>query len=61
MKTYKKLMKELMKTKLFYLKKTTRKSTIKIVHEKSGEIYSIHPGDKAVHPLRKWAEKYIKK
>jgi hypothetical protein len=60
MKEYKKLIKELRKTKLFSIIKTTRKTTVKLVHNKSGELYSIHPGDNAVNPLRKWAEKFIK-
>ncbi len=58
MKEYKKLMKELAKTKLFSIIKTTRKATIKLVHIVSGEFYSVHPGDKAVEPLKKWTDKF---
>lgn len=60
MKEYNKLMKELMKTKLFQLIKTTRKSTVKLKHLKSGKIYSIHTGNNAVKPLRNWVKKIIK-
>lgn len=53
-------MREIKKTKLFNLIKTTRKSTVKLIHIASGKMYSIHPGDKAVFPLRKWIKKVTK-
>ncbi len=60
MKEYNKLIREIKKTKQFKLVKTTRKLTVKLIHIKSGEMYSIHPGDKAVFPLRNWVKKFIK-
>ena len=59
MKEYNKLMKEIKKTGLFTLEKTTRKPTVKLIHTESGDMYSIHPGDNAVAPLKKWVKKYI--
>lgn len=57
MKEYNKLIKELRKTKLFFIVKTTRKATVKLTHV-SGKFYSVHPGDKAVAPLRRWIKKF---
>ena len=54
MKEYRKLLKQIRKNKAFELIKTTRKSTVKLKHISSGDLYSIHPGDNAVKPLRKW-------
>lgn len=58
MKEYNKLMRELAKDSRFELIKTTTKSTVKLVHIESGSLYSIHPGDKAVFPLRNWIKKF---
>lgn len=44
----------------FELIKNGRKSTIKLVHKASGELYSIHPGDNAIKPLRAWMQKHKK-
>jgi len=58
MKEYNKLIREIKKDSRFEVIKTTRKPTVKLVHIESGELYSIHPGDSAVFPLRKWLEKF---
>lgn len=58
MKEYNKLMRELNKDKRFKLIKTTNKPTVKLVHNITGELYSIHPGDNAVTPLKKWVNKF---
>lgn len=57
MKEYNKLMKEVEKDPDFELTKNGRKTTVKLVHKSSGELYSIHPGDNAVKPLRAWMRK----
>ena len=57
MKEYNKLMKEVEKDPDFELTKTGRKTTVKLVHISSGELYSIHPGDNAVRPLKNWMKR----
>lgn len=54
MKEYRKLMKQILKSKDFILDKTTRKATVKLTHTPSNSMYSIHPGDNAVRPLKNW-------
>jgi hypothetical protein len=56
MKEYNKLVQEINKNPDYEFVKSGRKSTIKLRH-KSGAIYSVHPGDNAVRPLKKWMEK----
>jgi len=51
-------MQEVSKDKRFELIKTTNKPTVKLVHIESSELYSIHPGDNAVRPLRNWIRKF---
>jgi len=41
----------------FELVKNGRKSTIKLVYKATGALYSIHPGDNAVRPLKQWMKK----
>lgn len=57
MKEYNKLMKEVEKDPDFELTKNGRKTTVKLVHKPSGELYSIHPGDNAVRPLKNWMKR----
>ena len=57
MKEYNKLMKEVEKDPDFELTKNGRKTTVKLVHKSSGELYSIHPGDNAVRPLKNWIKR----
>lgn len=61
MKEYNKFIRELEKDNEFNIIKTTTKPTIKVVHIGSGELYSVHPGDKAVKPLRAWVNKHKEK
>ena len=60
MKEYNKFIRKLLKDKRFELIKTTTKSTYKLVYKPDGSLYSIHPGDKAVEPLRKWINNKLK-
>lgn len=60
MKEYNKFIRKLLKNKDFELIKTTTKPTCKLVYIPDGSIYSIHPGDKAVDPLKKWTNNKIK-
>lgn len=57
MKEYNKLMREVEKDPDFELTKNGRKTTVKLVHKSSGELYSIHPGDNAVRPLKNWIKR----
>ena len=54
MKDYNKFIKEVEKNPDFTIEKSGRKSTIKVVHVTSGQLYSVHPGENAVKPLKKW-------
>jgi len=58
LKEYNKLIKEIQKNSKFKIVKTSAtKATIKVVHIESGSLYSVHPGNNAVFPLRKWISK----
>lgn len=59
MKEYRKYMKKLMKDPAFTLEKSRRKRTEKITHS-SGEMYTIHPGQKAIGPLSSWVKRVTK-
>lgn len=54
MKEYNKFIKEVLKDKDFEIIKNGRKPTIKLVYKPTNDMYSIHPGDKAIHPIRNW-------
>lgn len=59
-KDYKKYMKQLEKDSIFSISQEGRRNTVKVTHIPSGELYSVHPGDKAMKPLRAWVEKHKK-
>ena len=58
MKDYNKLIKEIEHNPAFSISKSGRKCTIKVTHISSGELYSVHPGDNAVKPLKNWIKKH---
>ena len=60
MKDYKKYMKELVKDKEFLFSSDSRKNTVKVTHVATGDIYSVHPADQAVKPLKSWIAKHKK-
>ncbi len=60
MKDFNKYMKELQKEPGFAIVPGRRKNTIKVIDVKSGEMYSVHPADQAVKPLKSWVEKHKK-
>ncbi|MDC7249833.1 MAG: hypothetical protein PQJ49_07965 [Sphaerochaetaceae bacterium] len=60
MKDYKKFIKEVLKDKDFVLTKSKRKTTYKLTHVPTGQLYSIHEGDQAIRPIKSWIKK-IKK
>lgn len=60
MSDYSKLIRKIRKTRLFSIEKTTRKTTLKIKCLKNKEMYTVHPGEKAVKPLNAWFNKMIK-
>jgi hypothetical protein len=58
MKEYRKVMREILKDPDFELAKTSGvRLTTKLTHIKTGALYSIHPGDKAIRPLKRWMKK----
>lgn len=57
MKEYMKMMRELSRDDRFEMTKSDHRNTIKLKHIASDTFYTIHPGDKAVKPLRSWIKK----
>lgn len=60
MKDYKKYIKELVKDEEFTISSDSRKNTVKVTHVATGEMYSVHPADQAVKPLKSWILKHKK-
>jgi hypothetical protein len=58
MKEYNRLIKEIEKDPDFEIEKSGRKSTIKVIHVYTRQLYSVHPGKNAVFPLSKWIKKF---
>ena len=56
-KEFKKFLKELSKDSRFSIEKASKKTTIKVVHLETGQMYSVHPADQAVQPLKNWIRK----
>jgi hypothetical protein len=54
MKEYNKFIKEVLKDKDFKITKNGRKPTVKLTYEPTNDMYSIHPGDKAIQPIKNW-------
>jgi len=61
MKEYNKLIREIEKMDDFSITKSGRRNTIKVTHNVSKLLYSVHPGENAVKPLRKWIQKQREK
>lgn len=57
MKDFKKYLKELGNNPNFRIEGSGRKNTIKVICIKTNQLYSVHPGDKAVKPLKNWVNK----
>lgn len=57
MKEYNKFIKEVLKDKDFEIVKNGRKPTIKLVYKPTNNMYSVHPGDKAIHLIKNWITK----
>jgi len=57
MKEYNRFIKEVEKNNDYKIIKTGRKTTIKVVHKSNGRLYSVHPGDNAIRPLKNWMNK----
>lgn len=58
-KNYNQLIKDISKNDEFSIKKVGRKNTFIITHISSGDIRTVHPGEKACKPLKNWIKKYI--
>lgn len=57
MKDYKNLIRVVERDDEFTLTKSAKRTTIKVIHIKSGRLYSVHPSDNAVQPLKNWIKK----
>jgi hypothetical protein len=57
MKDYNKLIQQILKNKDYIAESNSRKNTVKLKHIPSNNVYSIHPGDNAILPLKKWIKK----
>lgn len=53
-------MKELARDEEFTMSSDSRKNTVKVTHVATGEMYSVHPADQAVKPLKSWVAKHKK-
>lgn len=60
MKNYDKLIKEIKKDVRFSVDKSDKRTTVKITFIETGELYSVHPGEKAYFPLKRWINKFKK-
>ena len=61
MKDFRKFIKELNKDSRFSINESPgKKNTIKIVHIESRDLYSVHPADHAITPIKSWINKKIK-
>ena len=60
MKDFRKFIKELSKDSRFSINESPgRKNTIKIVHIESGDLYSVHPADYVITPIKSWIKRRI--
>lgn len=57
MKAYKEFIKEISKDPDFEITKSPKRTTIKITYLKTGRLYSVHPSDNAIQPLKNWLKK----
>ena len=60
MKDYNKLVREIEKDPAYVLSKSGRRNTMKLTHTETNQMYSIHPGNNAVMPLKRWMAKINK-
>lgn len=59
MKDYNKFMKNEVHSNIaFRTEKAQNRNTIKVIHIESGQMYSVHPADQAIRPLRAWMKKF---
>lgn len=58
LKNYKKIMKVIEKNKSLEVKNNGRKNSVKILHIDSNEFRTVHPGEKAIEPIKKWLRKF---
>ena len=58
LKNYKKFIKTIEKDKSFDISSNGRRNSVKIVHNETKECRTVHPGEKAIEPLRKWVLKF---
>lgn len=56
-KDFNKFLKKLLKTNSFTTSTESRKNTIKLKHKDTGYMYTIHPGDAAITPLKSWLKR----
>ena len=61
MKDFRKFIKQLNKDSRFSINESPgRRNTIKIVHKQSGDLYSVHPADHTITPIKNWINKKSK-
>lgn len=54
MKDFTKYIKTLEKDENFTVESEGRRNTIKVTYKLTGHMYSVHPSDKAIEPLKRW-------
>ena len=51
-------MKVIEKNKSLQVKTEGRRNSVKILHIDSNEFRTVHPGEKAIEPIKKWLRKF---
>lgn len=44
----------------FMVTAARNRNTVKITHVPTGQLYSVHPADQAVRPIKNWMKKFKK-
>lgn len=57
MKDFNKYLREIRSNPNFRIEELGRRNTIKVICIKTNQMYSVHPGDKAIKPLKSWIKK----
>ena len=61
MKDFRKFIKQLNKDSRFSINESPgRRNTIKIAYKQSGDLYSVHPADHTITPIKSWTNKKLK-
>ena len=60
-KEFNKFLKTIKKDERFHIIKSRRKNTLKIIHVEKKVVYTVHPADHAIKPIKRWINKFNNK